>query len=184
MNEPTAISHNAQPGSPGAAIFTGILLILLGCMALGTPILMGMSVAIMVGVSLIIGGISLLVFGFRAGLGIWPYVFGLLAVVTGIYLTMNPAVAAATLTMFVCGYLLFAGFSEVALAFQIKPREGWGWMLFNGVLSIILSAMLWSQFPLSGPMAIGILIGIKLLFSGVAVMMLGFAAKKLGQSQP
>jgi uncharacterized membrane protein HdeD (DUF308 family) len=179
MNDQLTHSNNPPEGSGGAAIFTGILLILLGILALGAPILLGMSVAIMVGISLVVGGISLLVYGFKAGLGIWPYILGILAVAAGVYLFMNPQVAAGTLTVFICAYLLFAGISEVALSWQVRPAEGWGWMLISGILSIILSAMLWGQFPFSGPMAIGILIGIKLLFSGVAVMMLGFAAKKM-----
>lgn len=182
MNNQSTNLGNDLKGSAGAAIFTGILLILLGCMALGAPVLMGMSVAIMVGVSLVVGGIGLLVFAVRAGLGIWPFILGILAILAGVYLVMNPEVAAGTLTMFVCAYLLFAGISEVAMAFQIKPQDGWGWMLFSGILSIVLSVMLWGQFPFSGPMAIGILIGIKLLFSGIAVMMLGFAGKKVAKA--
>ena len=179
MNDQVTTSNNPPEASGGAAIFSGILLMLLGGLALGAPILLGMSVAIMVGISLVVGGISLLYYAFKDGLGVWPYILGILAIAAGVYLFMNPGVAAGTLTVFVCAYLLFSGISEIALSLSVRPADGWGWMLASGILSVILSVMLWGQFPFSGPMAIGILIGIKLIFSGMAVMMLGFAAKKL-----
>ncbi len=58
----------------------------------------------------------------------------------------------------------------------------WGWLLFNGLLSTLLGGLIWSQFPLSGPLAIGILLGIKLLASGMLLIMLGFAARSAAAS--
>ena len=55
----------------------------------------------------------------------------------------------------------------IAAGLQRRPGSGWGWMLTGGVVSIGLGVMIWSQFPLSGAWAIGILVGIKLLFIGL-----------------
>ena len=63
------------------------------------------------------------------------------------------------------------------MAFQVKPNAGWGWALFNGIMSVILGAMIWSQFPLSGAWAIGILIGARLIFSGWTLIMFGMTAR-------
>ncbi len=63
------------------------------------------------------------------------------------------------------------------MSFQIRPADGWGWALFSGILSIVLGAMFWAQAPLSGALAIGILIGIRLLFSGLTLLMFGLAVR-------
>jgi uncharacterized membrane protein HdeD (DUF308 family) len=65
------------------------------------------------------------------------------------------------------------------MAFQIKPTKGWGWVLFSGILFLVLGGMIWSQFPVSGAWAIGLLVGINLFFSGWRLAMLGIAARSL-----
>ena len=78
---------------------------------------------------------------------------------------------------FLAMYLIFSGISEAIMAFQVKPNAGWGWALFSGIMSVILGAMIWSQFPLSGAWAIGILIGARLIFSGWTLFMFGMTAR-------
>jgi uncharacterized membrane protein HdeD (DUF308 family) len=56
------------------------------------------------------------------------------------------------------------------LAFILKPGTGWGWLLFGGIVSILLGIIIWRQFPLSGVFAIGILFGIKLFFNGLLMV--------------
>jgi uncharacterized membrane protein HdeD (DUF308 family) len=162
----------------GVAITVGVVILIMGIMALGSPMVAGISVALMVGIVMIISGIAQFVFAFKAGQGFWPYVLAVLSIVAGGYMAGNPAVAAATLTIFLAAYLLATGISEILLAFQMKPVRGWGWTLFSGVLSVLLGVMIWGQFPLSGVMAIGILLGFKLLFSGMTLITLGMAARK------
>ena len=89
----------------------------------------------------------------------------------------NPAAALASLTIFLAAYLIVSGIFEALLAFQVKPAKGWGWELFNGIISLLLGAMIWNQFPVSGAWAIGILFGVKLLFSGWTLIMFGSAAR-------
>ena len=73
--------------------------------------------------------------------------------------------------------LLLKVLLEAIAAFQIKPASGWGWALFSGVITVLLGAMIWNQFPLSGAWAIGTLVGIKLLFSGWSLLMFGMVAR-------
>jgi len=162
----------------GLAIGTGVIILIMGIMALATPMIAGISVALMVGIVMVIAGIAQLVFAFKAGQGFWPYVLGVLTIIAGGYMAGNPAVAAATLTIFLAAYLLVSGISEIILSFQMKPVKGWGWTLFSGILSVLLGFMIWGQFPLSGVMAIGILLGFKLLFSGITLITLGLEARK------
>ena len=78
-------------------------------------------------------------------------------------------------------YLLIDGIFEIIGALQIKPAEGWGWMLLGGSVSLILDIMLWGQFPLADMWAIGVLLGIKLALTGVIMITVGSTARSMGK---
>jgi uncharacterized membrane protein HdeD (DUF308 family) len=76
-------------------------------------------------------------------------------------------------------YLLATGVLEIIVAFQLKPADGWGLLLFNGFVTLVLGILLWRQFPLSGAWAIGVLFGIKMIFTGWAFIFIGRNIKKM-----
>ena len=162
----------------GLATGIGVLILVAGILALSTPAVAGLSVAMIVGFMLIMGGAGQLYFAYEAGSGPWGYIGAALTVVAGAYLAFSPAVAAVTLSLVLLGYFLASGVAEVLLALKMKPIDGWMWTLITGVLSIALGGMIWSQFPLSGLVAIGIFLGIKLCFSGLMLIMLGAGARR------
>lgn len=161
----------------GLTIAMGVIVLLMGLLAMGSPMIAGLSITLMVGSLLIIGGIGQLAFAIKSGKGVFAIIIGILTVIIGAYMIMNPAAALASLTIFLAAYLIVSGIFEALMAFQIKPVNGWGWMLFNGIISLLLGAMIWNQFPLSGAWAIGILLGVKLLFSGWTLIMFGLVAR-------
>ena len=164
----------------GMVITLGVILLIVGTAAMFSPLVAGLSIAITVGILLILGGISQLFFAFKAGSfgkGIWIFILGLLTVIIGIAMISQPKAALATLTLFLAAYFIVEGIFEIIGAFQIKPIKGWGWTLFSGIISLLLGMMIWNQLPLSGAWAIGILVGIKLIFSGWMLIALGSAAK-------
>lgn len=165
----------------GLAIGTGVLVLVAGLLALSTPAVAGLSVAILVGFMLIMGGVGQMYFAYEAGSGIWAYIAAALTVLAGAYLAFSPAVAAATLSIFLLVFLLASGIAEVMLALRMKPIDGWVWALVTGLLSIALGVMIWSQFPLSGLVAIGVFLGIKLCFSGLTLIMLGLGARRVAK---
>ncbi len=75
-------------------------------------------------------------------------------------------------------YLVVSGAFEVMMSFQFRPASGWGWAALSGAASVLLGIMIWNQFPLSGAWAIGILVGVRLFFNGLTLLMLGLAARK------
>ena len=164
------------------AILLGALTAFMGAVLLAGPVLVGLSIASIVGFVVVIAGVSQLVFAFKAGEGFWPYVGGVLTLLIGAYLVGNPVLASGVLTIMLAIYFLASGISEILLSFQIKPVSGWGWTLFTGILSVLLGFMIWGQFPFSGAMAVGVLLGIKLLFSGVTAVALGFVARSATKS--
>ena len=99
--------------------------------------------------------------------------------IAGFYMMNQPVAALATLTIILMSYLLATGVLEIIVAFQLKPADGWGLQLFNGIVTLLLGIMLWRQFPLSGAWAIGVLFGIKMIFSGWSFVYIGRNVKKM-----
>lgn len=163
----------------GSTIVIGIIVLIVGFLAMGAPLITGLSIALLIGVMLILGGIAQLVFSIQTGKGIFSILFSVLAIIVGGYMLFNPAVALDSLTIILAAYLIVSGIFQAIMAIQIKPIKGWGWMLFSGITSVLLGGMIWSQFPLSGDWAIGLLVGINLFFSGWSLIMTGLAARSL-----
>jgi len=90
----------------------------------------------------------------------------------------RPVFALLSLTILLAAYFFVAGIFEIVFAFQLKPEKGWGWMLTSGAMSLLLGIMIWRQWPVSGAWAIGILVGIKLLFAGMTMISVGSAARR------
>ena len=156
----------------------GIALIILGLLALLAPLATGLSIAIMIGILLVVSGVVQLVLVFPArplSRGIFLLLFALLSLVAGVYMIGQPGVALATLTLLLAVYFVATGILEFIAALQARPQPGWGWLAVSAVLSFLLGVMIWSQFPLSGAWAIGLLVGIRLLTAGWLLVVLGAA---------
>ena len=161
----------------GLTIAVGVILLLLGLLAMGSPLVAGLSVAMMVGFMLIFGGIGQLAFAVKTREGMFAIIFGVLTILIGGYMVANPGAALASFTFLLALYLIISGIFEALVSFQVRPMKGWGWALFSGIISILLGLMFWSQFPLSGAWAIGILLGVRLFFRGFTLLMFGLAAR-------
>lgn len=170
-----AIKDNAS-----LTVGAGVVMIVAGLLALLAPFVAGLWITVMVGVSLIIGGISQCALAFRAGAfgrGLLIFLIGVLMTVAGIYITTQPVSGLASITLLLAAYLVATGLCEILIAFKIRPAAGWGLELFSAVVTLALGLMLWRQYPLSGEWAIGILFGIKMVFSGWALVFLGKSVK-------
>lgn len=161
----------------GLTIVMGILLLLVGFSIMGSPLAAGLSLALLVGIMLIIGGVGQLVFAIKSGRGILTILLGAATVLLGGYMVLNLGAALASLTLILVVYLIVSGIFEISLSIQVRPAPGWGWALFSGVISLWLGAMIWGQFPLSDAWAVGILLGIRIFFVGWTLVMFGLAAR-------
>ena len=161
------------------ARWVGIFLVIAGIVSLFAPLAAGAALATMVGLLLAFGGISLLLLAFRAGSfghGMVVFLVGALTAVAGIYMMSEPGVALVTMGVFLAMYFAVTGIVEIIYALRLKPVQGWGWLLFGGIVSLLLGIMMWRQMPLSGAWAIGVLVGIRLLMSGFELLAMGGAA--------
>ena len=162
------------------AVITGIILLICGVLAIGSPLAAGVSVTIFVGAMLAVGGIVQCFLAFQAGAigkGLLIFLIGALTAIAGFYLFTQPIAGLASITIFLAAYFIVTGVFELVSAFQIRPAEGWGWMLFNAIVTVILGLMIWRQFPLSGAWAVGILFGVKLVLSGWSLIFIGRTAR-------
>ena len=168
----------------GLTVVIGIITVIAGILAISSPFVAGVSISILVGAMLAISGVSQCFLAFKAGAfgrGLLIFVVGVLMTLTGVYMMNQPVAGLATLTIILMSYLLATGALEIIVAFQLKPANGWGPQLFNGIVTLLLGIMLWRQFPLSGAWAIGVLFGIKMIFSGWAFVFIGRNVKKLAK---
>jgi uncharacterized membrane protein HdeD (DUF308 family) len=150
-------------------LFLGVVLVLGGLAAIAFPFLSTIAAKIALGwIFLVSGGVAI-VHAFTAGK--WQGFFlnlliGILYVVTGGYLVLLPLSGVLTLTILVAALFLADGLLEVIMAFRIRPHEGWGWVLISGLAAIALGVMIGLQLPNSATWAIGLLVGIKMIFAG------------------
>ena len=166
-------------------VVLGIAMIFFGVLALCAPLVAGLAIEYMIGVLVLAGGIAQCFFAFKAntfGGGLSSFAWGLLSVIVGGLLISEPLTGLGILTLLLIAYFFVTGVCEIALAFQVKPEPGWPFPLISGLISLLVGILLWSEWPLSGAWAIGVLVGIKLLFTGSALMQLGLAARRLAKA--
>jgi len=96
----------------------------------------------------------------------------------GIWLIINPEMGMTTLTIVLAVMFIIDGISEVTFSFFLKPVGGGGMMLLNGIIGILLGVLIFAKWPASGEWAIGLLVGIKLVVDGIALLSLGMVGKK------
>jgi uncharacterized membrane protein HdeD (DUF308 family) len=166
----------------GWSVALSILMIFAGCLAIVVPPAAGIAITIFVGWLLIFSGVAHFVFGWHtrsSGGLIWELLLGIAYIAVGIYLLLNPMGGLASLTLALAMYLLAEGILEFILSFRLRPMPGSGWLLFDGIITLILAVMIWRTWPSNSTWVVGTLVGISMLFSGIARLMLSLAARRL-----
>ncbi len=180
MNE---VGDSIKKASRRGTMF-GIITVILGILAMMAPMVSGITVSLMVAMLLIIAGIFRLMWAFGAetfGKGALTFLIGGLTLLAGILVLIRPMVGLMSLTLLLAAYFIVDGIFEIIGSFQVKPAQGWGWLLFGGIVSVLLGWMIWRGWPVSGTWAIGILVGIKLLFAGMEMIFLGAAGRSVAK---
>lgn len=162
-------------------LLEGIFFLILGIFAISQPFLMTLSIEFFLGVLLLAVGLAQVV---RAVVT-WTdaqrwsaLIGGILALVAGGLILANPTTGALTLTFLITLFLALDGISKIVSAFQYRPIEGWGWLVFSGALSLILAGLIYSGWPTTAGWVIGLYVGIYLLFLGSSLIVISFYVKK------
>jgi len=160
---------------------SGIVLALLGLLAIVFPFVTGVSLSLLLGAVLVVAGVAHAVHAFSAPGWTGSAVQAILAVVyvvAGIIFFANPVFGLATLTLLVIAYLFVGGLVELVVGLGM-PREANGlWIAASGAVGILLAGLLWVGFPSTALWAVGTLFGVNLLISGVAMLSVGSAERR------
>lgn len=165
----------------GWIIALGIVSLIAGFVALGSVVLATLAAVVVVGAMMIVSGVTEIINAFRVKAWSKSLLWGLLGalyVVAGVIVLNNPFVAAKLLTLILAGAMLASGAMRIYLAFQMKEGSPWVWVAFSGVMTILLGAVLLAGWPISGFYALGMLLGVDLIFSGMGWLAMGLALKK------
>jgi uncharacterized membrane protein HdeD (DUF308 family) len=168
-------------GSRWLSIVIAILLILAGLAAICLPFIAGIAVSIVVAWLLLFAGIVHLFFGWHtrsAGAVIWKVLVGLAYLFAAIYILDHPGRGLLTLTLVLAFYLFFEGIFEAVIYSRLRRFPGAGWFLFDAIVTIVLGMMIFMSWPFSSVWAVGTLIGISILFSGITRLSYAFAASR------
>ena len=163
-------------------IAMAVLFIILGILAIIEPGVAGLAVTLLVGWALIFGAVAHFVTAFK-GSGtkrvIGQVLIGLVYLIGGSYFLTHVFMAVGTLTLLLGGIILAEGVIEIVAYFRTRQEGASGWLLFNGIVTLLLGCLILFHWPSSSVWAIGTLVGINLLMTGISRLMFGLAARKL-----
>ena len=164
----------------GWSMTWGILMFICGILAIGLPLASSIGLVIVLAWLILAAGIWHLIFAFHAGsVGsvLWKILLAVLYLIAGIYLLAHPLLGVVSLTLVLAVFFVLEGIIEIALYFGLRGVRHSGWVLFDGIITLILGILIWRQWPSSSVWVIGTLVGISLIFSGLSRFMLSLAAR-------
>jgi uncharacterized membrane protein HdeD (DUF308 family) len=182
------MTYPVQPGQSLEVLGTrwkwlralGFLCVIGGLLAIFVPVAASISAAILAGWVLLFGAAAELMATFHGHTGgqrVKHGLVGLLYAIAGLYLLLFPVSGAITLTIVLVAYFFASAAVQLATAFAEWDQGGRGWLALSGLVSIVLGILIWADFPSSGAWAIGLLLGINLLFGGWNLIFLAMAAR-------
>lgn len=162
----------------------GIVMVVLGALAVVVPILATLAVEIFVGWLFFVAGLFRAVWVWRSrqtpGFA-WSLLTAVLAIVLGLVLILRPLAGVLTLTMVLVAFFVIEGIASIIGAIEHRQHlRSWGWVLFSGIVDLLLAYLIWAGWPSSASWAIGLLVGINMLFLGLSLVMTALAARVIG----
>jgi len=160
----------------------GVVLLVLGATAIVLPALATLAVTILLGWLFLVSGIIGLVttFWMRHAPGFWwSLLSAVLGIVVGIWLLVAPVTGAFSLTVILVAFFIIEGIASIMFALDHKRELSgqWGWMLVSGVVDLILAALIFANLPSTAAWALGLLVGINMVFGGAALIAMALHAR-------
>jgi uncharacterized membrane protein HdeD (DUF308 family) len=171
----------------GLFLAEGIVLVILGVLAFLSPPLATLGFTIFVGWAFLISGIAGLVTTFmaRQAPGFWwSLLSAVLGIGAGLVLLVWPLTGALSLTLVLIAFFIVEGIASILYATEHRQQLSgrWGWMLASGVIDLILAAMVFAGLPGTAAWALGLLVGINMIFGGAALIAMALYARNHGVS--
>lgn len=159
----------------------GLVFLVAGFAAIAFPLLSTIAAKIAIGWILMMSGLVAILHSFRItawGGFLLNLVLGALYIFVGAYLAFFPLTGIITLTLLLAALFLAEGLLQVAMAWRVRPHEGWGWLFLSGCVAIGTGALIAIGLPGSATWAIGLLVGINLLSTGLGFVVLALAGRR------
>jgi len=168
-----------------ALMTVGVLAIFIGCIAILVPAVASVGTAIFIGwVLLIVGGVMVAAAFSAHSIGtlLWRMLWAVLTVLVGFWLIVEPHNGTLTLTLVLGIYFLLMGITRITIAFMARGEPNAGWLGLSGVAGFLIGILVLAKFPSSADWAIGLLVGIDLIFAGWTLTSVALLGKDLAKS--
>jgi uncharacterized membrane protein HdeD (DUF308 family) len=168
----------------GRFVALGIALVVLGALAIFTPLVTAVTTTLLLGWLLVLGGIAEglhAISDHRRGGSGWSIASALFCLVAGALVIVFPTTTKLLVTLVLSGFLVVEGVLKILRALLHRDLNVWGWLFFDGLFSLILGVLLWRHWPSGAAWALGLLIGLELVSSGVSVLVIGLGARPLAR---
>lgn len=166
----------------GWFVLLGVILIILGTFALSYSVLATLTSVIVIGILMIAGGLAQLIHAWTlrslSSFLLWTLV-GILYIVAGGFAIRYPVQGAEVLTMLLGASLIAVGVLRLGIWLMNRGQEGWVWLAFSGIVSLITGLLIAFAWPGIGLWLIGLVLGVDLLFQGWSMLWLGLALKRI-----
>jgi uncharacterized membrane protein HdeD (DUF308 family) len=168
-------------------LFQGVVMVILGVLAVVWPVIATIAVDYYIGWLFLISGTVGLVAMFSARdirAFFWTFLTAALAVAVGVMLIWKPMEGALSLTILLTAFFIAEGIFQIVGSFSYRDvlPSSWGWMLVSGISDLILAVLLIVYWPLSAAWALGLIVGVNLITSGVAIVTTAIEARNVAQT--
>lgn len=167
------------------SIMLSVLMILAGILGIILPPVAGIVATVFFGWLLVFSGLAHLVFAWhtrRTGALLWELFIGIAYLLVAAYLFLNPVAGMLSLTLGLAIYLFAESILEFLMWFRVRGTPGTGWLIVDGFITLVLAILIWRSWPTSAAWVLGTLLGINMLFSGFARLMISLAARRVATS--
>ena len=178
---PTALSELGA----GKSIVWAVLLVAFGFLAIALPFATSWGVVLVIAWLIVFSGGFQFIHAFQSkGIGsiVWKLLVGVLYFIVGLYFVTNPLLGVAAFTFALAIFFVAGSLVDLVAYFRNRSTTGSGWILFDGIVTLILGVMVWRQWPSSSLWVIGTLVGISMILTGTTRLMLSVAARGLQHS--
>ena len=161
----------------GLSVASSVLMVAVGILAIALPLAAGIGISIFVSWLIFFTGFAHLVYAFAArdaGGFLWRLLLGVVYIAGGLYLAFHTSLSLLSLTLVLAVILFAEGMMQILAYFSLRALPGAGWILFDGIITLLLGLMIGFNWPSASAWAIGTIVGINFLLSGLT--RLGHAA--------
>jgi uncharacterized membrane protein HdeD (DUF308 family) len=168
-------------------VFQGIVMLILGCLAVAEPVIASVAVDIYIGWLFMFSGVLGLVAMFSArdaSAFLWMLLTAALSLAVGIMLIWKPAEGTVSLTLVLTAFFITEGAFQIAasLSYRDIMPGSWGWLLASGISDLVLAGLIIYSWPGSASWTLGLIVGISLITTGLAILMTAIEVAKVGKS--